>query len=269
MASILERSADGAGTPGAAPSERSKAATPTPWVPLVPSPRLVLFDLDDTLCDYEAAREARLRRAFSLDSRIAHDAGRLDAMVEDSILMEPHGADHFPRLFAVYGVDESSVAEVARSWYRQHRFFGLRLFADARETLSAVRRGRRADGGEFRATIGLVTNGPAEIQRDKIRLLGLDAQIDFAVVSGELGVWKPDPAIFDAALERGGVPAKDAVFVGDSARYDIAGAHAARIRSIWVDRAERGWDVRLRPPDRTVANLRQIPPLLGLRNGTR
>ena len=39
--------------------------------PLEPRPKAVLFDLDDTLCDYAAAREARLRRAFTL----SHDDG--------------------------------------------------------------------------------------------------------------------------------------------------------------------------------------------------
>ena len=36
--------------------------------PLDPTPKAVIFDLDDTLCDYAAAREARLRRAFTLSA---------------------------------------------------------------------------------------------------------------------------------------------------------------------------------------------------------
>jgi putative hydrolase of the HAD superfamily len=222
----------------------------------------VLFDLDDTLCDYAASREARLRRAFSLARRLAADPRRLDAMVEQSVSMEPHGADHFPRLFEAHGVDGTTSAAAASRWYRRNRFFGLRLHADARETLLEVRRNRDEDGTSSRRTVGLVTNGPAEVQRDKIAMLGLEELIDFAVVSGELGVWKPDPAIFRAALRLGGSDAEDAVFVGDSPEYDIAGAQAAGMRSVWMDRGGSGWNPALPPPDRTVVALREVPPLL-------
>lgn len=53
---------------------------------------------------------------------------------------------------------------------------------------------------------------------------------DAVVVSGELGVRKPDPAPFTAALERLGVEAARAVHVGDHAPHDEVGAHAAGMR---------------------------------------
>jgi len=231
--------------------------------PLHPSPRLVLFDLDDTLCDYAAAQEARLRRAFSLQLGFGADDARLDALIARSIAMEPHGSDHFSRLFGEHGVGEARYAEAASRWFRRNRFFGLRLHVGARETLLAVRRQGDAPRGGSRRTVGLVTNGPAEVQREKIAFLGLADLVDFSVVSGELGVWKPDPAIFRAALRLGGVEAEDAVFVGDSVEHDIAGAQAASIRSIWMDRGGSGWNPALPPPDRTVVTLREVPPLLG------
>lgn len=230
--------------------------------PLHPPPRLVLFDLDDTLCDYAAARQARLRRAFSLHPELGADEGRLDALVDRSIAMDPHGSDHFSRLFGEHGLAEARYAEAASRWFRRNRFFGLRLHVGARETLLAVRQGD-ATGGRSRRTVGLVTNGPTKVQREKIAFLGLADLVDFAVVSGELGVWKPDPAIFLAALRLGGVAAEAAVFVGDSAEHDIAGAQAAGIRSIWMDRGGGGWNPALPSPDRMVVALREVPPLLG------
>lgn len=236
---------------------------PPPASPLHPSPRLVRFDLDDTLCDYAAARQARLRRAFSLHPGFGADDGQLDALVERSIAMEPHGSDHFSRLFGEHGVGEARYAEAASRWFRRNRFFGLRLHAGARETLLVVRRQGFGPSAGPRRAVGLVTNGPTEVQREKIALLGLADLVDFSVVSGELGVWKPDPAIFRAALRLGGVEAEDAVFVGDSVEHDIAGAQAAGIRSIWMDRGSSGWNPALPPPDRTVVTLREVPPLLG------
>ena len=67
-------------------------------LPLDPRPKAIIFDLDDTLCDYATAREARLRRAFTLFPHggiKTSDGVDLDRMIAESIQMHPHGADHF------------------------------------------------------------------------------------------------------------------------------------------------------------------------------
>jgi putative hydrolase of the HAD superfamily len=237
-------------------------------------PRLVLFDLDDTLCDYAGARAARLRIAFgqalaaarAREARVMGEVGppapiarppELDALIETSIAIQPHGADHFPDLLRPYGVPAEAAA-LAVAWYRTNRFHGLCLFADAVTTLETVRAalpGRR---------LGLITNGPAEVQRAKIELLGLDALVDFALVSGELGIEKPDPEIFRAALRMADATPDEAVFVGDSPDHDVAGARAAGIRAIWMNRSGRAWPAALPPPDNEVRDLTAFLALLGI-----
>jgi putative hydrolase of the HAD superfamily len=70
---------------------------------------------------------------------------------------------------------------------------------------------------------------------------GLDALVDGAVASAELGVAKPDPAIFVHALELAGVAAEAALHVGDSFEADVVGARAAGIAAVLVCRdGERG-----------------------------
>ena len=56
------------------------------------------------------------------------------------------------------------------------------------------------------------------------------------IISGEFGVAKPDPAIFREALRLGSASADQALHVGDSLEFDVAGASAAGIRSAWVNR---------------------------------
>jgi HAD superfamily hydrolase (TIGR01549 family) len=63
-----------------------------------------------------------------------------------------------------------------------------------------------------------------------LRAHRLDGWFDSVIVSGELGVRKPDPAPFAAALERLGVSAPRAVHIGDHAPHDKVGAHAAGMR---------------------------------------
>ncbi|HEY7031151.1 MAG TPA: HAD family hydrolase [Thermomicrobiales bacterium] len=235
----------------------SAVAPPPPPRPLEPAPSLVLFDLDDTLCDYAGARAIRLRTAFGL-ALVDAPAGTevdWDRLIAESVAIHPHGSDHFAELLAGYGVADEAAIRAARSWYHTNRFLGLALFADAAEILRSIRAalpGRR---------IGLITNGPAEVQRDKIALLDLAPHLDFALISGEFGIAKPDPAIFHEALRRGGATAAETVFVGDSPEFDIAGARAAGIHAIWMNRSGIPWPAAP-PPPAEARSLAEIQLLL-------
>jgi putative hydrolase of the HAD superfamily len=230
--------------------------------PIVPSPRLVLFDLDDTLCDYAGARIVRLQKAFSLalesqDSTISID---LDELIAESLAIHPHGVDHFEDLLRRHSIVDKRAAEIAKTWYRQNRFYCLSLFADAIETLDAVRRLLP------HRTIGMITNGPTDVQRAKIDMFGLESMVDFILISEEFGVGKPDPSIFAEALRLGGAGNREAVYIGDSPEYDIAGARAAGIRSIWVNRMGKSWIAEHHPPDYEASDLADVRALLGVVN---
>lgn len=76
---------------------------------------------------------------------------------------------------------------------------------------------------------------------DALARAGLAGLVDGAVASAELGVAKPDPAIFRHALALAGAPASAAVHVGDSLAADVAGARAAGLReAILVRRGGAG-----------------------------
>ena len=151
---------------------------------------------------------------------------------------------------------DSELASRAQHWYLSNRFQGLALFSDAQAVLAEIRTvsGVRA--------IGLVTNGPADVQRDKIDLLNLWPEIDFAVISGELGVEKPDPAIFREALRQGNASAEDAIYIGDSPEYDMDGAWNAGIRRIWMNRAAIPWPRATPAPEIEARTLAEIPAIL-------
>jgi len=253
-------------------AERAAGVAVRELQPLHPLPRLILFDLDDTLCDYGAARLQRLKIAFSLHQQpngvprlgelpaLADE--RLERIVQESIAMQPHGADHFPVIMAKYGITSEQAVAAAIRWYRSHPFHNLKLFPDAVPTVQALRVGG-ADGRHSRPpAIGIVTNGPAEVQREKIRLLNLLDVVDFVVISGEFGTWKPDRLIFEEALRLGGADARDAVFIGDSIDHDMIGAAQAGIRTVWLDRGSMQWPTKLAASDRVVQSLTDLLPIL-------
>jgi len=108
---------------------------------------------------------------------------------------------------------------------------GMYLDPDAVPLLEALKK---------RFKVGLITNwehGPT-IPR-LVDRLGVRRLLDDVVVSDDLGVAKPDPRIFEAALGRLGVKASDAVYVGDM-DLDARGALDAGMRPILVRRGGDG-----------------------------
>ena len=217
--------------------------------------RLVLFDLDDTLCDYSLARSRRLTRAFAdaFQASGRDEPADLADLVARSIATEPHGVEHFPDLLTAYRLSATAIA-AAQGWYRANRFHELALFSEARAALVAV----RTQAGVAGRQIGVITNGPAEVQRAKIDLLGIEDLVDFIIVSGEFGVHKPDPAIFGEALRIGDAHPDQAIYVGDSAVYDVAGARAAGMGVVWVNRDGEPWTGAGDPPTNEIRNIGEI-----------
>jgi putative hydrolase of the HAD superfamily len=69
--------------------------------------------------------------------------------------------------------------------------------------------------------------------------LGIRCFFDGLMTPGQAGAVKPDPKIFQSALNALGVTASQAVHVGDSMKSDVEGAKAAGITPILIDRANR------------------------------
>jgi len=103
------------------------------------------------------------------------------------------------------------------------------LYDDVRPALRAL----RADG----TRIAIVSNCD-HATRPLLARLGLDGEVDTAVLSCEVGSLKPDPAIFEHALARLDASAAEAVFVDDQPRF-LAGARALGMRTLRMVRASQ------------------------------
>jgi HAD superfamily hydrolase (TIGR01509 family) len=85
----------------------------------------------------------------------------------------------------------------------------------------------------------LVTNGAGCLQREKLEASGLAGHFDAVVVSADVGVGKPDPAVFRHALGLVDAAPDDALMISDTLERDVDGALAAGLRAVWVDRFGR------------------------------
>ena len=102
-----------------------------------------------------------------------------------------------------------------------------RVFDDVESTLSALRqRGLK---------LGVISNWDDRL-RPLLRALGLAGWFEVIVVSCEVGASKPERAIFETAVRQLGVPARTILHVGDNFKMDVAGANAAGLRGVQVDR---------------------------------
>jgi putative hydrolase of the HAD superfamily len=91
-------------------------------------------------------------------------------------------------------------------------------------------------------TIGLVSNfdHPPHV-RDILADYKLESFFDTIIISGDVGIKKPNPAIFSFALEQTGLSKNEVIYVGDT-NEDVAGAMAAGIRPIFLARPVQGTD---------------------------
>ena len=206
--------------------------------------KLVIFDLDDTLVDFATTRQ------------VAHS--------ELAKLLEREGIDAAAFLRACTQVDRPLFAlfeqgRLTRQEYRLRRFadpfdlIGLSprgdlvvqlntcfmdcvndrpmLFDDAQPVLAALRaRGART---------AILTNGPSDGQRRKLKATGLDQVVDHVAIGEEIGFSKPAAQAFYKVVERFSVPASEALMVGDSPELDYDAALRAGLMAVLLDRDER------------------------------
>ncbi len=256
-------------------------------------PRVIFFDLDDTLIYEDASDDAAI---LEVVRRLAPSLAASDATLIAAVrttartLWEQSGEIAYCRtiqtsaiegLYGDYAGADPHLAALRQfihaTGYRQRVWtaalqtlgvddpaLGARLavaFAERRwthhvpfpDTHATVERLAR------QAHLGLITNGAPAIQRAKLAGSGVAEFFapDLVVISGDLGVGKPDPAIFRVALARAGVSADAALMIGNSLRNDVVGAQNAGIRAIWVDRTGEPLPSNVHP-ERVVTTLGEI-----------
>lgn len=232
-------------------SEPSTAFDSDDGEPIAPLPdfskiRAIFFDLDDTLCAYWEASKFGMRRAFQMHGP---EGFTIDEMIQnwaaafrefgptlkqtgwyDGYLKsgEPTRTEQMRlTLFRMGVVDEERAKALSQAYYIE-RDRALRLFDDSEFVLQNLAK---------RYPLGLITNGPADIQRQEIQTLGLERYFRHVFIEGEMGEGKPNPTVFARAVEAAGVRPEEILFIGNSYAHDVSPALAAGWGAVWVRRA--------------------------------
>lgn len=236
--------------------------------------RAVIFDLDGTLLrddhidgavaqvSQELARRLggfdgeKLARAHQIAStEYWAEAG--EAWMTGAMAFEAFPVEVWRRALAVFDVtDHHTVAEAFENQFTLEQQAHT-LYEDSLRVLETLR--GRGMG------LGLITNGPSELQRGKLRRVEIESHFDVVLVSGELAVQKPQPEIFRLGLERLGVQASEAVHIGDHLIADVRGAREVGVIGVWINRTGSPQRIHLDvTPDASVTSLDGLLELLDL-----
>lgn len=231
------------------------------------APRALLLDLDATLLDNGDAQVpvrrtceilATLRPELDADvlQRVNNEAwaeyapGIADLWQRGGIDGASVSLETWHRALALLGIHEPELEVTARDVYLQCSREHYRLFDDAEPLLRAAR--------EAAIPLALITNGASDSQRDKLDAVAITELFDAIVISGEVGIVKPDPAIFAIALGRLGMGSAGVWHVGDSLASDVAGARGAGLTAVWLNRGGDGAPQAAPRPDLEISTLADL-----------
>ncbi|HEX6400392.1 MAG TPA: HAD family hydrolase [Actinomycetota bacterium] len=211
---------------------------------------IVFLDIGGVLYDdtvYARAWHRALRDAGARFTDEEFDAVYTRARAEQS--------GSFRRKLAAAFLPEADLRDLERLASRYWRYPPTALYADVRPCLEELR---------DRTRLGVSANQPGEV-RSALARDGLDGFFEVWGVSDELGVGKPDPALFELSARTAGVAPGDAVMVGDRLDYDVRPAKGVGMRAIWMLRGEAPDEptpTQLAEADAAIRGLDELPEAL-------
>jgi len=215
----------------------------------------VLFDLDDTLCEYRRTTEEMLEWSFEhagVDPLFDVDdyTASYGDFVDTSENMRDLRRQCFAALAEEAGVDPAVGERVADVFSDERDHGDVRPLPGAEAAVERL-------AGEYR--LGIVTNGAPEMQVQKLEALSFSDAFETVVYAGYDAPSKPDPAPFHRSLDALDATPERAVHVGNSLESDVAGAAAAGVRSVWLG---NGVESPSPTPDYRIESLRELssPP---------
>ena len=198
-------------------------------VSMVPNIKAVLFDLDNTLFDHTRAQAESLAEIYKHYSSVFNSTS-FDAFYKTYL----HNNDIFWK--------KLSDGEISRWDFRHLRFAQTLkdLHTDDAPAVEMtltyfsiyINRNYHVDGAlsvvkslrRKNYRLGIISNGFIDVQENKIEQLRIRKYFDTVIMSEHVGVMKPHPDIYRAALYAIDCDADECVFVGDTYAVDVIGA---------------------------------------------
>lgn len=255
--------------------------------------KAIFFDLDDTLLWDEKSIQFALQKTieevakkYDLDSKkfekiVREEAEKLYASYETyeftkmiginpfeglwgDFLDEGDGFQQLSKIVPTYrkqvwtnglkqfGIDDPIYGEWLANRFREERKKHPFVYDDTFPVLNEL---------EGKYDLLLLTNGSPSLQKTKLQLTPeLNEYFNEIVISGDVGVGKPNRKIFDYAMSLLSVQNDEVIMVGDNLMTDILGASRVGMKSVWINRKGKSYEDVV--PTYEIRKLSELPPLL-------
>ena len=199
--------------------------------------KAVIFDIDNTMYDYDAANRVAIRELEAwLSNRGLADALGCRAVYAEAmeIIKKRTGIDcaanhnrllRFQCMLELLKVSPPGIALEMYHVYWDTLIGVMRPEPGLHALLEALK--------EKGLLIGIGSNMTAYIQYKKLEKLGVLDQVDRIVVSEETGLEKPAPRFFQICVEKMGCAPEECIFIGDSVKHDVLGAITNGLHGVW------------------------------------
>jgi len=228
----------------------------------------LFFDIDDTLCPTGvfAARARRNAVSAMVAAGVRADVDAVYRELEDVIAeFSSNYEHHFDKLLlrldprALVGLNPALVVAAGVAAYHDTKFRELAPYPGVLELFSDLR--------DKPVRLGVITHGLTAKQAEKLVRLGLVPFLDPAAIfiSDQIGIAKPNPKLYSAALRGLGVAPERAMYVGDNPRNDIAPPKSLGMRTCLARMSSRHCDsssAAESAPDHEISNFEQLRVLL-------
>jgi putative hydrolase of the HAD superfamily len=195
----------------------------------------VAFDVDGTLYPnirfYRRLAPAALTHlpllfAFRKAREMMHDKNKVQNQIQNNL---PQGDFYEKQAFIVASILGEPVAQVRakldkfvyEDW--QKRFINIKMYPHVRQTIENIRRAG--------CKTGVLSDFPVD---KKLKNMGLDGIWDAALCTEEIGALKPSRLVFDKLASSLGVENERILYVGNSIRFDVAGAKNAGMKAALI-----------------------------------
>lgn len=192
----------------------------------------LVFDLDHTLCTYRRPGEEILALAFeTVGVDPFFEVDDYYASFDDFAFRSDDGRENRALCFEALAEEAGRSPELGRrvadAYAAERDHSDVSWVPGAKDAFESLANAY---------PIALVTNAAPAWQSEKLRGLGIEDRFETVVYAGYDTAPKPDPEPFEAALDALDATPERAVKIGNSLDHDIAGAHNAGLRSVWLDR---------------------------------
>ncbi|MDX1651650.1 MAG: YjjG family noncanonical pyrimidine nucleotidase [Brumimicrobium sp.] len=201
----------------------------------------IFFDLDRTLWDFETNSKAALQTIFE-ELKLAEFISNFDDFhtvyreinaqywsdySKGVVSKEDLRSGRFLKTLQKFDINDTELGTTIGDKYIQISPHQTNLFPGTKETLEQLKK------DNFR--LHIITNGFKETQFIKLEKSGIIQYFEDILCSEEIGVNKPDPKVFNAALRRTGAKNVHSMMIGDDFNADIIGAENCGIRAVLFD----------------------------------